>query len=378
MSASESTLFVIGVGGSGCRMAQEVLHRNPSLPGVLLDTCASDLPDAPAPSVLFGANRLNGKGTGGQSASGRDAFRDDQDTNILGHIPSTTRLAVILVGLGGGTGSGATPELVKALRARGVTTLCVATLPLALETQERKHTANAILSVLEGCSDGLIRVPLDSLVEGMCSEPLIDVLASVQTRLAEVVACFWKLLSQPGFLALDEMRLLQFLRTKGGGATLRLKSAEGTNRLETLLSWLSSGGSFSESFKQAHSVLLGIVAGADLRLAEVGEIVSTIRQLKPASAMMEFGTVLDSTHEGSLEIVVLLFDSWSASANATQSSTNSDEFPQVKPANTRGSKHIPRRTTSSAGRFRDVEPTFDGSVNLDIPTFRRRGCSLDY
>ncbi|MGN1359879.1 MAG: hypothetical protein ACI4X9_05435 [Kiritimatiellia bacterium] len=378
MSASVPSLLVIGLGGCGCRLAQETLRRQPGLPGLLLDTAAGDLPDPPAPSVLFGAKRLNGKGTGGQSSLGRDAFRDDLEECIRGRIPAETRLAVILTGLGGGTGSGAAPELVKALRARGVATVCLATLPLGFEPESRRKTADAIVSVLEGCSDALIRIPLDDLLAGKGDWTLEEALGFVFGRVAEVAACFWKILTMPGFLALDEPRLLQFLRTKGGGATLRVKSVSGPGRLDELEAWLNGDAQLGAAFGRAHSVLLGLVAGADLRLAEVGRTVEAVRRLKQSSAAMEFGTVLDVSAEGALSVVLLLFESWSSAATQAQEAGGGDlraEEPGKRGGRRRGGAS---RGASGAGRFRDVEPTFDGSVNLDVPAFRRRNCTLDY
>ena len=103
----------------------------PDIRALAIDTDAQAGGSGDIPFLLLGGNRLAGRGTGGQPTSARAAFQDTPtilDTSLDG-----VRTVVIVTALGGGTGSGATGEILKHLHTLGIATLVFATLPFAFE-----------------------------------------------------------------------------------------------------------------------------------------------------------------------------------------------------------------------------------------------------
>ena len=154
-------LILIGLGGAGCKLAAAISAEFRDVRVLLLDTDARSLPDHPG-SVLFGSVRLNGKSTGGDGSLGRQAFLDSADELVLPRLEGV-RLAIVVTALGGGTGSGAAPELLRLLHVRGVVTLCFVSTPFAFEGASRRQTAHLFYPLFENTADALVLMPLDSV-----------------------------------------------------------------------------------------------------------------------------------------------------------------------------------------------------------------------
>ena len=141
-----------------------------------------------------------------------------------------------------------------------------------------------------------------------------------------------------------------------------------------------------DALAKANALLLGILAGRDLRLAEVGEIMKSVRGVCKKECQIEMGTVLDEQYDGRVELVALAFESWTAAAQMeprkenppTQEPPVAEAFP-IQPGSRKGRAKGSKLSfgTTGRGKFQNVEPTLCNGQDLDVPTFIRRGITLE-
>lgn len=390
MSQEQQTaLLLLGVGGGGCRLAASVLASYGSgLRALGVDTDALSNRTAAAGGMtclLLGGSRLAGHGTGGDAIQGRLAAQDDMQ-NILPHLQGV-RTVVVTACLGAGTGGGATPEIVKALHDMGLATICFVTRPFAFEGEARRKAAERVLPMIEENADSLVVVALDDLFSDAGGGLLTDAVQAAEGLLASGITLLWRLVSKPGFIQLDAERLHAMV-LRGGNARFGFGSAEGAERASQVVSALRSCRLLrsGDAVSKANALLLGILAGRDLRLAEIGDIMGLVREACKSDCHVEMGTVLDPQYDGRIELVALSFESWTAAvpveprkdAPPTQEPPVAEAFP-IQPGSRKGRAKGSKLSfgTTGRGKFQNVEPTLFNGQDLDVPTFIRRGIALE-
>ncbi len=368
MNAIPSPLILIGVGGSGAQMVRGILSAyGAAIRAVILDTDAQS-GSGEIPFRLLGGNRLAGRGTGGQPASARAAFQDDPA--LLDPMLEGVRTAVVVTALGGGTGGGATGELLKHLHTLGIVTLLFATTPFAFEGEDRIRAAKTAAGPIEQYADVSVCLPLDALVSDAGTDNLTAALRRGVDTLASGVTLLWRLLERPGYIELGPERLRNILMGCGRGQ-FSTATASGENRAETVLATLAQHPLLArdEACPPVRTVLVGILAGDDLRLSEVAAISSGLSAAFGPSAAIELGTVNDeATFSGRLSVVVILFEE-----NATNTIMKSPLTRALAPETLRSGEH----SLAANSRFRNAEKTTWQNEDLDVPTFIRRNLTLD-
>lgn len=385
----QSGLLLLGVGGGGCRLAAAVMSAyGGGMRALGVDTDALSNRQASAGGMtclLLGGARLAGHGTGGDAIQGRLVAQDDMQ-NLSPHLLGV-RTVVVTACLGAGTGGGATPEIVKSLHDMGIATVCFVTLPFGFEGESRRKAAERVLPMIEEKADSLVVVSLDDLFADAGADLLEEAERKADDIISAGISLLWRLVTKPGFIQMDAERLHAMI-LKGGNARFGYAIADGANRAANVVAalrtcrLLRSGDALSKS----NALLLGILAGPDLRLAEIGEIMVKMRALCKAECVIEMGTVLDPQYEGRVELVVMTFESWSAAVQmeARKESPTvaeppvADDFPiQPGTKKTRGKGSKLSFGATGRGKFQNVEPTIFNGQDLDIPTFVRRGIQLD-
>jgi len=386
----QSGLLLLGVGGGGCRLAASVLAAyGDGMRALGVDTDALSNRQAAVGGLnclLLGGARLAGHGTGGDAIKGRLVVQDDMQ-NIVPHLEGV-RTVVITACLGAGTGGGATPEIVKALHDMGIATLCFVTMPFGFEGDTRRKAAERVLPMIEENADSIVVIALDELYAESEAAPLEDAIRKAESFIAAGITLVWRLVSKPGFIQSDTERLHAMV-LRGGTARFGYASATGENRASLVAAGLRSCRLLraGEALSKANALLLGILAGPDLRLAEIGEIMGKVRLLCKAECGIEMGTVLDAQYEGRIELVAVTFENWAVTAAQPEARKETspaaeppvaEDFPiqsGSKRARGKGSKLSFGAT--GRGKFQNVEPTIFEGQDLDIPTFVRRNIQLD-
>lgn len=369
MKTDSNHLLLLGIGGAGCTAVRGVRRAyGEPLRALTVDSDASSGASSEIPFVLIGGDRLAGRGAGGLPAEAQAAFLDNQE--VLDPQLEGVHTAIIVTALGGGTGSGATSEIVRHLSAKGITSIVFATLPFSFEGQERASHANTAIGSIEHVADATVPLPLDTLMADSSCDNMKDALARMADTLATAITLFWRILEKPGYISLDAERLRTAITDSGRGR-FATATARGERRADEILSALSTSPMLS---KGAHaptkSIFMGILAGDDLRLSEVARVADGFRDAFGRGAAFQLGTVNDeATFSGRLVVATLVFEE-SAVAKATVKSRRTAR------AATK-SRKISESALDAPDRFSDSEKTMWHDEDLDIPTYLRRNLTID-
>ncbi|MBQ7190983.1 MAG: hypothetical protein IJR99_16385 [Kiritimatiellae bacterium] len=378
----QTGLLLLGIGGGGCRLVSQVVKRTAhDIRAICVDTDSQtdrqDVDEADrVPFKLIGGSRLSGHGAGGDPIAGRAAAQDDL-ANLLA-LTQDIRMVIVVTCLGGGTGSGASGEIVKKLHDNGFTTLCLVTKPFAFEGKVRKQTADRYLPMIEEHASSLCVISLDDLFQETGEDILERALAAADKQLCECLALLWKLLYRSGFIRINSENLHN-LASHGGHICMGYGCAAGEGRAKGAVAALKQNRLLQrgETLSKANALILGILAGSDLRLSEIGEIMADIAALCPANCDIQMGTVQDESYSGSIELVAMVFDSWTVVREQPPIATDIPVRvnPRAKKNASGGSKL--GFGPHGRGRFENVETTTFQGEDLDVPTYVRRGMTLE-
>lgn len=379
MSDVSENLLLIGIGGGGVRYVSETISRaSCKFRAVVFDSDAQAKAECGGADFhLLGGKRYLGCGAGGNPVKGKTAVQDDREDICT--IVQGVRLAIVTTALGGGFGSGATPEILRTLRDQGITVLSIVTMPFSFEGEDRVATARKYYPLVEENSDAIVSVRMDDLYADVKEATIEEAGERAGERIAEMLSLLQLLLAKPGFISMGLERMLSIIAQSGGHCRMATSKAVGDKRateaVESLLkSPLLKSGNQSE---KPGIVLLSVMAGKDLRLAELSDISKAFREKLPVGSSVSFGTVLDEHFEGSIHLIGLFFDHVKRDA-----ASNSGPISLLGEDTVRANKRVTKKDRLSFGgrkqeRFSHVPRTMRNGENLDEPTYLRRGIPLD-
>jgi cell division protein FtsZ len=389
---------IVGLGGGGCNVVSHIGRWWPDCPPrVAMHTDAQKLRGCTdCEQLLAGVSVLHGLGTSGDAARGRRAIEQEQKS--INAMLEDVDLLFLAVGLGGGTGTGGAPLIAKQARSAGVLTVCFATLPFIFEGPRRMHQANEGLKMLQKSADAVVVFPNECLLDLVGAETrLTEAFTAVDEIVAKGIRAIWSMLTQTGIMNVDFADLRGLMQ--GGGRRCSMAHAEGSGPdkarqavrgiLESDL--LQSG----QRIAQADHMLVSILGGENITLAEVNEIMTSLTSMLREEADVLMGTAVDSTMQDQLVVTVLVAEGDEKSApGKTQEQPEPEKAPtvevkksassksrsRVKKGGKKGSKQALQTNldleSPGRGRFKDVEPTIYEGEDLDTPTFTRRNIKL--
>ena len=363
---ANSSLILIGIGTAGTRIARGVSRAfGEDLRYTTADTDASSAEGAEEAFTLLGGDRLSGRGAGGDVVAARMAA-EDSIANLDEHLAGV-RLAVIVTCLGGGTGGGATLEAVKRLSFLGIPSIVFATLPFQFEGEDRLRNARGVMSMIEGIANATFFLPMDKLVGD--TENMEEAMRRATDTVASGVTLFWRLVEKPGYVRLDAERIRHVIQGAGRGRFAAV-TCQGPDRAADAVDRLIRSELLATAQAPVQAALVGVLAGDDLRLSELGTIANGLQQSFGNHVTFDLGTVNDeSTFSGRLSVVVLLFE---AGGRETGDKPNAP-----KGRKPRSPKNPLTVGPSGRGRFTNAERTEWHGEDLDVPTFMRQNITLE-
>jgi cell division protein FtsZ len=296
---------VVGVGGGGGNAVNRMI--NEGLGGVEFISINTDnqaLMLAKAKTrVRIGDKLTRGLGAGGNPEIGRKAAEESADE--LYEVLRGADMIFIACGMGGGTGTGASPVVAQIAKELGALTIGVVTRPFSFEGTRRQQSAEQGIEALKSQVDTLIVIPNDRLLQ------IADKRASLQQAfsladdvLRQGIQGISELITVPALINLD-FADVRTIMSEGGAALMAVGKANGDDRARKAAESAISSGLLDVTIDGARGILFNITGGPNLSLFEVNEAAAIIKESAHPEVNLIFGAQIDENMGDELRITVI-------------------------------------------------------------------------
>jgi len=305
-SARIAKIKVIGVGGGGGNAVSSMLDSE-NISGVefvALNTDAQVLLANKAPiKVQIGEKLTKGLGVGGNPDIGEQAA--EESIEKIKELVIDTDMVFITAGMGGGTGTGASPVVARAAREAGALTVAIVTKPFSFEGTRRSVLAEDGIEKLKNEVDTLIVIPNQRLMDVIDRKmTLLEAFKVVDSVLGQAVLGISEIITVPGLVNVDFADVKAVMKS-AGSALLGIGTGVGENRAQMAARAAVSSPLLDLSIEGARGVLFNISGGNDLTMYEVDEAAKIISAAADPDANIIFGAVIREELSDQLRITVI-------------------------------------------------------------------------
>ncbi|MGB1127836.1 MAG: cell division protein FtsZ [Opitutales bacterium] len=412
-TTGELKIKIIGVGGAGTNAVDGLKLDDLGEAGMVqlaaINTDTQALANSPiAEKLVIGRSVTRGLGAGGEVEIGKKAAEADRDA--IARLIGDMDLIILVVGLGGGTGSAAVNVVAEVAAKTEALVLAFATLPFSFEGSRRQDIAQESIGQLRQIVHGLIPLPNDVLLqEGEEDTSVLNAFAVADRWIGRGVNSLCAILLKTGLINQDISSVRSVFNERGGRTIFGTGSASGEDYVNQALEdlFICPLLHMGDRPAQLDRILVNIVGGTDLGIAKVNEVMSLVSKRFNSRNDIVFGAVIDESRSASLEICVL------GKAGIEAPKPTSPEPAAAAPAQARSSieglklepeialdDKPPRRVHQSKLRKKKKAPNVDqeeflfvdanaqrgyfdktdrnlyNDEDLDVPTFMRRGIKV--
>jgi len=299
-------IMVLGIGGSGGNAVNNMMNSN--LEGVeflIANTDAQALQISNCKKkIQLGIKSTRGLGAGMRPDVGRKAAEEAIDG--INEMLEGSHMLFIAAGMGGGTGTGASPIIAKLAREKGILTVGVVTKPFHFEGTQRMKLAEKGLEELQQYVDTLLVIPNQNLFR-IANEKttFADAFKMADDVLYAGVRGVTDLMVQPGLINLD-FSDVKTVMSEMGKAMMGTGEASGEGRSVAAAEAAIANPLIDDvSLKGAKGLIINITGGKDITLYEVDEAANRIKQEVDESANIIYGTTCDDRLEGVVRVSIV-------------------------------------------------------------------------
>jgi cell division protein FtsZ len=363
---------VVGVGGGGGnalnRMVEEGVR---GVEFISVNTDAQALMKNKADvKVQIGKKLTRGLGAGARPEIGRQAIEENRDEVL--HALQGSDLVFVTCGMGGGTGTGASPAIAQMGRDIGALTIGIVTKPFLFEGRKRMRQADMGIAEMRQQVDTMLVVPNERLLAVVGKGiPFQDALKKADEVLLHATQGISSLISVTGLVNVDFADVRTVMQN-GGAAIMGTGLGRGENRaMEAAQQAISSPLLDNISIAGATGVLINITGGEDLTLGEVTQVSEAIHDAAGDEAEIIFGAVNDPAMHGEIRVTVIA-TGFERGVQATD--TGVSAAPGVLPFRERVARPTPVPVPPPAQRTAEPRraPPPPEVTDMEIPTFIRR------
>jgi cell division protein FtsZ len=296
---------VIGVGGGGSNAVNRMIQANMmGIEFITINTDAQALLLTEAPHrIRIGDKLTRGLGAGGNPSVGAKAAEENAEE--IYEALKGSDMIFITAGMGGGTGTGASPIVAQIAREVGALTVGVVTKPFTFEGKKRQLAAEEGIANLKQHVDTLITVPNDRLLQVADKRtPLAEAFRLADDVLRQGIQGISDLITVPGLINLD-FADVKTIMSAAGSALMAIGEATGDNRATDAAQMAIASPLLDIDISGARGVLFNITGGMDLTLFEVNEAADIISRAAHPEANIIFGAVQDPNFDGRVKITVI-------------------------------------------------------------------------
>jgi cell division protein FtsZ len=304
--SEEAVIKVIGVGGGGGNAIEHMVAQNiEGVEFIAINTDAQVLRSSSANVTLqIGSGVTKGLGAGANPNIGRQAAEEDRET--IRQALEGADMVFITAGMGGGTGTGAAPEVAKIAKELGILTVAVVTKPFPFEGKKRTDFAEQGIEELSKYVDSLITIPNEKLLKVMGKgTPLLQAFSAANDILSGAVQGIAELITRPGLINVD-FADVRTVMSEMGTAMMGHGSATGEDRAEEASESAIACPLLEDiDLSGARGILVNITAGPDFSIHEFETVGNAIKAFASENATVVVGTVIDMEMSDELRVTVV-------------------------------------------------------------------------
>jgi cell division protein FtsZ len=299
-------LKVVGVGGGGCNALNNMVNagvQGVEFIGVNTDVKSLSMCRSPI-KIQIGSKLTRGLGAGADPEVGKKAALEDME-RISDHLQGAD-MVFITCGLGGGTGTGASPVIAGIAKELGALTVAIVTKPFAFEAKDRMLQADNGVSLLKSQVDSLITIPNQRLLSiGGRHMTIMEAFMKADEVLLNAVRSISDLIVGSGHVVVDFADVKTIMAARGM-AIMGIGEASGESRARDAAQKAISSPLLEDiSINGARGVLINVTGNKDMTLHEVNEASALIQEQAHLDAKVIWGLVFDDDMADNMRITVI-------------------------------------------------------------------------
>jgi cell division protein FtsZ len=372
---------VIGVGGGGSNAVDRMVEDGvQGVEFITVNTDAQALMHSRADiRIRIGDKLTKGLGSGGNPIIGQKSA--EETTEEIVEALKGADMVFVTAGMGGGTGTGASPVIAGIAQDLGMLTVGVVTRPFTFEGNHRRKTAEQGIEQLKPVVDTLIIIPNDRLLQTASKNTsMLQAFRMADDVLRQGIQGISDVITQRGLINVD-FADIKAIMAQAGSALMAIGVGEGDNRMVDAVNMAIASPLLEVSIDGAKGVLFNVTGSEDLGILEVYEAADIIAKAVDPEANIKFGAVLDpNMPPGQVKITLIATGFDLSRPNVQKSRTYAVGAPAPQPApqpvpaavaSQPAARPAPAPQPRPMNPPQRTAPNFANTDDLDIPPFLR-------
>jgi cell division protein FtsZ len=301
----KAIIKVMGVGGCGGNAVDYMIEKNVmGVEFICANTDLQSLRKSQANTIVqIGEILTQGLGAGARPDKGKQAALDDKDKII--EVLEGADMLFIAAGMGGGTGTGATPVIAQIAKELGILTVAVVTKPFNFEGR-RVQVANDGIDELVNHVDSLITIPNEKLMGVLGPDvTFVDAFGAANDVLYSAVLGIVEIINNPGLINVD-FADVKTVMSEMGMAMIGSETAEGSDRAAIATKQVVACPLLEDvNLNNAKGMLVNISASSDFKMKEYHEVMNIIKQYAAENAHVIVGNVIDDAMGNHIRVTMV-------------------------------------------------------------------------
>ena len=295
----------IGVGGGGSNAVNRMVEADiMGVEFIAVNTDAQALMMSKAGTrVQIGEKSTRGLGVGGNPSVGFEAAEESREE--LEQVIKGADMIFVAVGMGGGTGTGASPVVAEIAKQSGALTIGIVTRPFSFEGARRQKVADEGINELSDKVDAMIVIPNDRLLALTDYKVTVDnAFKMADDVLTTGVRAITEVVTVPGLINLDFADVRAIMKD-AGPAWLSIGQSTGQNRTVEAAQAALASPLLEVSVEGAKGVLFVVTGAQNLTLSEVNQAADVINRAVDPEANVIFGVTVDPKMDSDVRLTLV-------------------------------------------------------------------------
>jgi cell division protein FtsZ len=297
---------IVGVGGAG----NNSMNRLESLGGlenvdkIAINTDKLHLDSIKTEKkILIGRSLTRGLGAGGSPDIGRKAAELDKEE--LRRLLDGKNIVFLTAGMGGGTGTGASPVVAELAKEAGAIVIAMVSFPFEAERIRRKKAMEGI-ERLRGVTDTVVVLENDKLLKFAGNLPVNDAFKTMDMLIAETIQGITETITKPSLVNLDFADFKAVMEAGDVAVMLVGQTSKSENKPEAVVEDALCHPLLEADYKGARGALIHVTGGSDLTMKETNDIVELLTYELDSTANVIWGARINDDYNGRARVTAIM------------------------------------------------------------------------